>query len=116
MTDRNVDKLLPLKPAWFHILLALGDGPQHGYAIRARAEERAEGRINLWPATLYGSIHRMEEEGLIEALPDEEDPGGDARRCYYQLTRLGGGVLRAEAARLESLVKAVRAAGAVGEL
>jgi DNA-binding PadR family transcriptional regulator len=116
MTDRKVEELLPLKPAWFHILLALAEGPQHGYAIRSRAEGRANGRIKLWPATLYGSIHQMEEEGLIEALPDEEDPGGDARRCYYQLTALGSLALRAEASRLESLVQAVRAAGPAGEL
>jgi DNA-binding PadR family transcriptional regulator len=116
MTDPTVDRLLPLKPAWFHILLALAEGPQHGYAIRTRAEDRAKGKVKLWPATLYGSIHRLEEEGLIQALPDDADPGGDARRCYYDLTPLGSAVLRAEASRLESLVKAVRAAGPAGNL
>ncbi len=116
MTDPTVERLLPLKPTWFHILLALAEGPQHGYAIRARAEDRAKGNVRLWPATLYGSIHRLEEEGLIQALPDDADPGGDARRCYYDLTPLGSVVLRAEASRLESLVKAVRAAGPAGNL
>ena len=111
--DARVAGLLPLKPAWFHILLALGDGAQHGYAIRAAAEERSGGKVKLWPATLYGSIHTLVEEGLIEALEGDADPDDDGRRQYYRLTPLGSDVLRAEAARLESLIAAVRATAAV---
>ena len=111
--DPRVARLLPLKPTWFHILLALSDGAQHGYAIRARAEERSDGKVKLWPATLYGSIHSLEEEGLIEALEGQDDPDDDARRRYYRLTPLGGDALRAEAARLEALVQAVRSASAL---
>jgi DNA-binding PadR family transcriptional regulator len=107
-TDPRIHGFLPLKPAWFHILLALGDGAQHGYAIRARAEERSGGTARLWPATLYGSIHQMVEEGFIEALEGEADPDDDARRQYYRLTPLGRDVLRAEASRLEALVLAAR--------
>ena len=111
--DPRIQRLLPLKPAWFHILLALGDGAQHGYAIRAAAEERSGGRVKLWPATLYGSIHALVEEGLIVALEGDSDPDDDARRQYYRLTPWGGDTLRAEAARLESLVDAVRATAAL---
>ena len=80
--QRVVDtaSLLPLKPAWFHILLALADDAQHGYAIRSLVEERTEGRVKLWPATLYGSIRELSEEGLIEALDEAEDPDDDARQ------------------------------------
>ncbi|MGD8277291.1 MAG: helix-turn-helix transcriptional regulator, partial [Gemmatimonadota bacterium] len=63
-----VGRLLPLKPAWFHILLALKEGEAHGYAIRERVELRTGGKLRLWPATLYGAVHQLSGEGLIEAL------------------------------------------------
>lgn len=106
--------LLPLKPAWFHILLALADGVQHGYAIRSLVEERTEGRVKLWPATLYGSIRELSEEDLIEALDEAEDPDDDARRRYYRLTPRGSELLRAEADRLQALVDAARSSRALG--
>ncbi len=99
---------LPLKPAWFHILLAFADGAQHGYAARSLVEERTEGRVKLWPATLYGSIRELSEEALIEALEGHDDPDDDARRQYYRLTRRGSELLRAEADRLQALVDAAR--------
>jgi DNA-binding PadR family transcriptional regulator len=101
-------RLLPLKPAWFHILLALKEGEAHGFAIRERVEVRTEGKVRLWPATLYGAIRRMTGEGLIEALEGDEDPDDDARRRYYRLTDAGREVLLAEADRLESLVRDAR--------
>ena len=66
-------EFLPLKTAWFHILLALGDGPAHGYAVRSEVEERTAGRVKLWPATLYGSIRDMEEDvaALVSHLDAE---------------------------------------------
>lgn len=108
------DDYLPLKTAWFHILLALGDGARHGYAIRSDVEQRTEGRVKLWPATLYGSIRELSEEGLIEEVdgdpgPDDDDP----RRRYYGLTALGKGVLAAEVGRLHALVEAARATRAL---
>jgi DNA-binding PadR family transcriptional regulator len=117
MQDPRADAipaLLPLKPAWFHILLALADGAQHGYGIRAHVEGRSEGRIRLWPATLYGSIRSLTEKGLIEALEGDADPDDDARRRYYRLSRLGREVLRAETDRLHTLVQAARASRALG--
>lgn len=105
---------LPLKTAWFHILLALGDGARHGYAIRADVEERTEGRVKLWPATLYGSIRELSQEGLIQEMEGEPDPDGDdSRRRYYGLTELGKGVLAAEVTRLHALVEAARATRAL---
>jgi len=110
----KIDELLPLKPAWFHILLALADGAQHGYAIRANVEGRSGGRIRLWPATLYGTIRKLTDEGLIHCLEGEADPDDDARRRYYELTPLGSDVLRGETDRLQALVEAARASAALG--
>lgn len=103
-----------LKTAWFHILLALGDEPQHGYAIRKLVRERTEGAVKLYPATLYGSIRDMSERGLIEALDGDEDPDDDQRRRYYRLTDAGRDALRAEVGRLQSLLDQARATRALG--
>ncbi len=105
--------LPPLKPAWFHILLALADGAQHGYAIRSLVEERTDGGVKLWPATLYGSIRELSEEDLIEALEGPEDPDDDARRRYYRLTGRGRELLLAEADRMQALVDAARSSRAL---
>lgn len=104
----------PIKPAWFHILLALADGARHGFGIRESVETRTDGRVKLWPATLYGSVREMAEAGLIEPLEGENDPDDDQRRRYYRLTRRGRDVLRAEADRLQALVDAARASEAPG--
>lgn len=108
------ESLLPLKPAWFHILLSLRQGAQHGYAIRAAVEERSDGAVKLWPATLYGSIRELSEAGVIEALEGADDPDEDQRRRYYRLSRFGLAVLKAEADRLQALVDAAREASLVG--
>ena len=101
---------LPLKGAWYHILLAIAGGEQHGYAIRKRVEELSEGKVRLWPTTLYGSIRQLTEDGLIEETESPPVPGDDdPRRRYYRLTSLGLGVLEAETSRLESLVRTARA-------
>ncbi len=113
--DETIERLLPLKPAWFHILLALGNGRRHGYAIRAEVEERTRGRVRLWPATLYGSIRELAAEALIEELEAGPGAGDDPRRRYYRLTRLGRRVLAAEVARLQALVDAARATRALGQ-
>ena len=105
-TDPGPRGLLPLKPRWFHILLALADGAMHGYAIRQAVEERTGGALKMWPATLYGSIRELLERGAIEALDEEADAGDDQRRRYYRLTTFGRGLLRVEAERLQALVDA----------
>jgi DNA-binding PadR family transcriptional regulator len=100
---------LPLKPAWFHILLSLSEQHAHGYAIRQAVQARTDGRIQLWPATLYGSLSEIVDAGLIE----EWRPGGaqdDVTRRCYRLTALGRRVLVAETERLDALVRLARAA------
>jgi DNA-binding PadR family transcriptional regulator len=101
-----------LKPSWFHVLLALADGPQHGYAIRGIVEERTEGRVKLWPATLYGSIRQLEEKGLI-AETERGAADDDPRRRYYRLTPKGRAALSAETDRMAALVKAARSSRAL---
>ena len=111
----DLEAFLPLRTAWFHILLALGNGARHGYAIRADVEERTQGRVKLWPATLYGSIRELSQEGFIaEVDGDGADGDDDPRRRYYALTELGTRVLEAEVGRLAALVDAARATQALG--
>lgn len=108
-----MNDLTALKTTWFHILLALADGPQHGYAIRERVEERTDGAVRLWPATLYGSIRDLTEHGAIEPLEGDDDPDDDQRRRYYRLTDVGREALRTETDRLQALVDAARASRAL---
>lgn len=109
----DLSEFLPMKAPWFHILLTLADGAQHGYAIRAAVEERTQGKIRLWPATLYGAMRDMAAEGLITELGHEPDADDDARRRYYDLTLLGKRVLAAEVQRLAELVEIARATRAL---
>ena len=103
------ESFLPLRSNWFHILLSLSDGDQHGYGIMQDVLERTEGKVRLWPTTLYGTIKRLIDAGLIEESDDRPEPElDDARRRYYRLTALGRRVLAAESQRLEDLVKVLR--------
>ena len=114
MPHPPLDRLIPLKPNWFHILLTLADGDRHGYAVMQEVAERTDGKIRLWPATLYGSIRRMEEDQLLEPIEyDDPDESDDERRQYYAITRFGRRVLDAEVHRLEGLVRLARSRGAV---
>ena len=99
-----------LKPQWFHILLSLADRDLHGLAIRDQVLERTEGEIRLWPATLYGSLNKLVEAGLIteiEAPSDFEVAGGSPR--LFQITDEGRHTLAAEVRRLEGFVAVARA-------
>ena len=101
---------LPLTPAVFHILLALADQDRHGYGIMKEIERETDGKMQLGPGTLYGSIKRMLKADLIEESVERPDPEiDDRRRRYYRLTKLGQHVLRAEAERLANLVQRARA-------
>jgi DNA-binding PadR family transcriptional regulator len=101
---------LPLSPAVFHILLALADEERHGYGIMQEVERRTGGEVQLGPGTLYGAIKRLLANGLIAEVDERPDPDlDDERRRYYQLTDFGVGVLSAEAARLDELVRQARA-------
>jgi DNA-binding PadR family transcriptional regulator len=101
-----------LPPATFHILLALADEDRHGYAIIQDVAMRTGGELRLSAGTLYRSIQRMLERGLIvetrERPAPEED---DERRRYYRITPEGTAAARAEARRLAQLVKMARAKG-----
>ena len=88
--SQKIEDLLPLKPNWLHILMALSAGDQHGYGIMQDVLDRTWGTVRLWPATRYGSIKRVMEADLIEELPRRPAPElDDARRRYYRLTPLG---------------------------
>jgi len=101
-------KFLPLKPVWFHIMLSLSEQPSHGYAIRQAVHARTKGKIQLWPATLYGSLSEIEHAGLIEEW--QSDAQDDVGRRSYRLTAPGRRLLAAETERLETLVRLARAA------
>jgi DNA-binding PadR family transcriptional regulator len=108
----KIDEFLPLPPAAFHILVALAGDDRHGYAIIQDVAARTNGAIKLSPGTLYRSIQRMLEDGLIVETSERPAPEhDDERRRYYRLTSLGSAVAKAEAARLADLVRMARARG-----
>lgn len=101
---------LPLTPVVFHVLLALADGPAHGYGIAREAEEASGGAVSMGPGTLYGSLQRLDERGLIReaATPDDARGRHTERRKYYRITDAGRSALRAEASRLSRVVERAR--------
>jgi len=114
-TGRPPETYLPLPPATFHILLALADEELHGYAIMKGVAARSEGTVRLGPGTLYGTLKRLLEAGLVEEGGERADPErGDERRRYYRLTQLGLCVARAEARRLDAMVRAARRKKLIG--
>ena len=109
------ESYLPLTPATFQILMALLDGERHGYAIMQEVAERSEGSVRLGPGTLYGSLKRLLELGLIAESGERVDPDtDDERRRYYRITKLGLSTARAEARRLEQLVRVARRKKLIG--
>jgi DNA-binding PadR family transcriptional regulator len=108
----------PLSPQVFHILVALADRDQHGYGIMQDVAERTNGELRLSAGTLYGSIKRLLEQGLVVELPERDrprSPNDDERRRYYRLTPLGRKVAKAEAARMAELVEQARIHGLVAK-
>jgi DNA-binding PadR family transcriptional regulator len=98
--------LKPLPPVIFHILLSLGDGERHGYALKREIVRRTGGKLKLGPGVLYGSINKMLEQGLIEESEERPDPHlDDERRRYYRLTTYGRKVAQAEAGRMRELAQ-----------
>jgi DNA-binding PadR family transcriptional regulator len=114
-SDRSdVDAFLPLPPASFHILMALAGEDRHGYAILQDVEEATRGAVRLSAGTLYRSIQRMLEQGLVVETQDRPAPElDDERRRYYRITPFGTAVARAETRRLAELIKLARASGFV---
>src|SRR5499426_2335047 len=108
----NPESLLPLPTAAFHILVALADGDRHGYAIMRGVAVGTGGRLRLNPGTLYTTIRRLLEQGLVMELDERPDPeDDDERRRYYRLTDVGREVAKAEAARLQEALAFARQAG-----
>jgi DNA-binding PadR family transcriptional regulator len=95
----------PLTPAVFHILLALSDGPLHGYAIMQAVEQSAGSALRMGPGTIYGSLQRMEEAGLVKELATRSDD----RRRVFAMQPAGRRALESEAQRLAQLAELVRA-------
>jgi DNA-binding PadR family transcriptional regulator len=109
------ENMLPLTPAVLHILLALADGEKHGYGIMQEVTRLTDGEIKMGPGTLYGSIKRMLEAGLIEESDERPDPElDDERRRYYRITAFGEKVARAEARRLAVLLNVAQAKRLMG--
>jgi len=109
---REVEALLPLPLATFHILLALAEDDRHGYAIIQDVALRTRGELKLSAGTLYRSIQRMLEGGLVVEVRERPAPElDDERRRYYRITPLGAAAARAEARRLAELVRLARAVG-----
>ena len=106
MTAPDPQSFLPLTPAVLHILLALADGERHGYAIMQDVDRQTAGSVKMGPGTLYGSLRRMKDSGLVSESEEREDPDRkDVRRRYYGLTDLGGKVLSAEVRRLQKVIE-----------
>lgn len=107
MSPRQDVRTLPLRPAVFHILLALSARDLHGLGIADEVERASDGVMELGPGTLYRSLSEMVDAGLIHAA-DPPAEGTDPRRKYYRLSASGRRLLVEEAARLRRLVEAAR--------
>ncbi len=115
-TRTSPDSFLPLRANWFHILLSLSGREQHGYGIMQEVLDRTDGKVRLWPATLYGTIRRLINEELIEESDQRPAPeDDDERRRYYRLTEQGREVLEGECRRLEQLVQIIHMKRAAAE-
>ncbi len=103
MAIKNVKA--PLTPAVLHILLALSTGQRHGYGIMKQVKFDSQGKVKMGPGTLYGSLGRMLEAGLICESDKKIDPDlDDERRVYYRITKLGQKALAAELERYRDVV------------
>jgi DNA-binding PadR family transcriptional regulator len=109
---RNQEQVQPLKPKVLHVLLALADGPRHGYSIMQEVSARTDGQVRIWPAAMYGLLRELEEDGLI-AESDKRPSEDDERRRYFALTVQGKRVLGDEVRRLEAIVDLARASRAL---
>jgi DNA-binding PadR family transcriptional regulator len=112
MRESDPGTMLPLPPATFHILLAVADEDRHGYAIIQDVAARTGGELKLSAGTLYRSVQRMLEQGLIVEPRERPEPDmDDERRRYYRITAYGRKVAEAEARRLSQLVRMARQRG-----
>jgi DNA-binding PadR family transcriptional regulator len=96
-----------LSTAALHVLLALGDGPRHGYAIMQAVAAECGGGVRLGPATLYRTLRTLHDAGLVSEVPNT-DPAGDARRRCYHITEAGQDAARAQLRHLQTVIETAR--------
>lgn len=114
--EKDADAQLPLPPATFHVLMALAAGERHGYGIIQDVEEATEGDLRLSAGTLYRTLQRLVERGMIaESSAGTIRALDDPRRRYYRITAFGTAVARAETARLARMVRIAHATGLTHE-
>ena len=110
MARFNPLPFLPLTPAMFQVLLALADGEKNGYAILKEVSRRSGGKVTLRAGTLYTTLRRTVDDGLVEESDERPDPAlDDERRRYYRLTDRGRAVAVAETERLSDTLMQARA-------
>ena len=104
----DIDRFLPLKAQWFHILLALSEEAKHGSGIVRSVLDQTSGKLRLWPATLYGSLEELAALGWIEELTalGERPAGESEKKRFYRIKPSGARILAAEADRLQALALA----------
>ncbi|HEX8813939.1 MAG TPA: PadR family transcriptional regulator [Terriglobales bacterium] len=103
----DLRSLLPLTPAVFYVLFALMDGDKHGYAIMQQTTAHSDRKFRMGPATLYTTLQRLLDLGLIEEVERGRN-SEDSRRRYYRIARTGKLLLEAELARMDSAVRLAR--------
>lgn len=113
MSPSSDPTTLPLRPAVYHILLALAGGRLHGLGIADEIEAASEGTVELGPGTLYRSLSEMTEAELISGVTAPAD--ADPRRKYYGITDQGRDLLARETRRLARLVETARSRQAMPE-
>jgi DNA-binding PadR family transcriptional regulator len=103
--DSRIAEMLPLTHLTYHIMVAVGEGPLHGYAITKAVADLSRGRITAGTGTFYSALRRMLDDGVLEEVEQPEDIGGsDSRRRFYAMTPFGRRVLAAERERLRELL------------
>lgn len=107
--------MLPLSPPVYHILLALGTEAMHGYGMMEAIDAKTGSEDVLLPGTLYATLQRMLDQGMVEALLTPPDPEADRRRRYYRTTEFGRQVAAAESARMRRLLTVARDQGLLAE-
>jgi DNA-binding PadR family transcriptional regulator len=103
----ELQRMLPLSPATFFVLFSLAEGERHGYAIMQDAKRLSDGKVRMGPGTLYTTLQRLLDLGLIE---EAAGTGAvtDSRRRYYRLSGPGRALLEAEIGRMESVLRLAR--------
>ena len=106
----TADDTPALSTAALHVLLSLGDGPRHGYAIMQAVATESGGTVHLGPTTLYRTLRTLHDAGLVSEMP-HEDPAADSRRRYYHITDAGRRAVSAQLRRLQALIDTARTRG-----